>query len=231
MDDTLRQLVDLRDRVIQKNRIAFSNRMAAIERGDDVVAEHDEIIIRKWNDTFAELENELDRQIVEKVEDLAIVNLICGVKGVGNMLAAKMISMIDITKADTPSALWRYCGYAVIDGERERPTKGEKLHYNSRLKSTLYVVGGSFLKSNSPYRAIYDSAKEYYQANREDWTKLHIHNASLRKMIKMFLAHLWVVWRTVEGLPVTEPYAKEKLNHTHNYQPCEFGWEFAIRDK
>ena len=35
MNDELRILVDLRDRVLQKNRIDFGSRLDAIERGDD----------------------------------------------------------------------------------------------------------------------------------------------------------------------------------------------------
>lgn len=55
--------------------------------------------------------------------------------------------------------------------------------------------------------------------------KLHIHNMAMRKMIKQFLADTWVMWRTVEGLPVSEPYifslaAQEKgIAHEHYELP------------
>ena len=141
------------------------------------------------------------------------------------MTAAKIISMIDIERAPHVSSLWRYAGYAVFDGEREKPTKGEKLHYNKRLKTACYLLGGSFLKSNSPYRKEYDSAREYYDANRPEWTKAHCHQAAMRKMIKLFLQHYWVVARTLEGLPVTMPYVHDKLGHAHYYPPQDYGWE------
>jgi hypothetical protein len=41
----------------------------------------------------------------------------------------------------------------------------------------------------------------------------HIHNMALRKMIKLFLAHLWLVWREEAGLPLTKPYAIDKMKH------------------
>jgi len=145
------------------------------------------------------------------------------VRGIGYMLAAKTVAMIDIERAETVSALWRYAGYGVVDGERERPTKGEKLHYNKRLKTTCYLIAVSMLRSNSPYRKIYDSAREYYAANR-DWTKGHCHNASLRKMTKIWLQHLWITWRKLEGMPTNDPYAHEKLAHNSYYTPQEFGW-------
>src|SRR5205085_10179308 len=109
-----------------------------------------------------------------------------------------------------------------IDGKAERPTKGEKLHYNKRLKTTLYLVAGSMLKSNSPYRKVYDDSKNYYTATRPDWTKAHIHMASLRKMEKVFISHLWQTWREAEGLDTRELYVHEKLGHEMKYNKEDF---------
>jgi hypothetical protein len=38
------------------------------------------------------------------------------VKGVGHLLAARLLSRLDITRANTPSAFWAYCGLATIPG-------------------------------------------------------------------------------------------------------------------
>lgn len=224
IDDSLRALVDLRDRTLQKSRIAFGNRLDAIERGADVVSDQARVILEKWQARFEELEKEADKDIAALVGDSPIVADLTALKGVGNLLAAKTIAMIDIYRADTVSALWRYCGYGVSEGERERPKAGEKLHYNIRLKTTLYLVSTSFLRCNSPYRAIYDSSKEYYQANRLEWTKAHIHAAAMRKMTKVFLSHLWERWRTLEELPTRDLYVHERLGHTHQYKASDFGW-------
>jgi hypothetical protein len=217
-----RALVDLRDRQIQKARIQFGNRLTAIENGADESPYRS--YLKKWYSRFDEIEKELDKSIADLSEDFPIIARMTRVKGVGKTLAMKVAVMIDIQRADTISALWRYAGYAVVDGEREKPRKGEKLHYNARLKSTCYLIGSSFLKSNSPYRRIYDEAKVYYQANRPDWTKAHVHNASMRKMIKIWLAHLWMVWREMEGLPVTQPWIADESPHHRIMKPEEFGW-------
>jgi hypothetical protein len=217
-----RALVDLRDRQIQKARIQFGNRLAAIENGMDETPYR--AYIERWFNRFGEIEADLDQSISDLAEDFPIIERMTRVKGVGKTLAMKTAVMIDIRRADTISSLWRYAGYAVIDGQRERPTKGEKLHYNSRLKTTCYLIGSSFLKSSSPYRVIYDNAKEHYQETHPDWTKLHIHNASMRKMIKIWLAHLWIVWREMEGLPVTQPWIADESSHHRIYEPEEFGW-------
>lgn len=44
--------------------------------------------------------------------------------------------------------------------------------------------------------------------------KKHIDYRARRKMVKRFLADLWCVWRSLEGLPVTEPYAVQILGHS-----------------
>jgi len=226
----LRALIDLRDRTIQKSRIGFSNRVSAVDRGTDVMDEQSFKLLERWLERFNMLEAELDNDIETLVEGEEIVEYAIAVKGIGKMLAAKAICMIDIERADTVSALWRYAGYGVVDGEREKPTKGEKLHYNARLKTTCYLIGSSFLRSNSPYRQVYDDARVFYEANRPDWTKGHQHNAATRKMIKVWLSHLWEVWRKLEGLPVRDLYVTEHLGHNHYMRPQDFGWP-EIADK
>ncbi len=223
-DTLLRTLVDLRDRQIQKARIQFGNRLSAIERGDDESDDRQRSVLERYHKRFQDIEKELDADIKEQVAEHPIYEQVSAVKGIGPGLAAKLIAMIDIERAPTISSLWRFAGYAVINGERERPTKGEKLHYNKRLKTTCYLVATAFLRANSPYRRVYDEAKAYYEANRPDWTKGHRHNAANRKMIKVFLSHLWLRWRLLEGLPVSNPYVHDIMKHGSLYAPEEFGW-------
>lgn len=223
--NVLRALIDLRNKTLQKNRIAFGNRLSALDRGADSTGKNERDILDKWFTRFGEMEKEIDRDIRDQAVDVPIIQEMVKIKGISWILAAQIVCMVDIHRADTVSALWRYCGYAVaLDGKRERPVKGEKLHYNARLKTVLYLVGQSFIKSRSPYRAIYDSAKEYYEINRPDWTKDHRHKAAMRKMVKVFLAHTWMVWREMEGLPVRNLYVEEHQGHTHILAPEEFGW-------
>lgn len=221
----LRALADCRDRQIQKARIQFGNRLSALERGaDDAAGSRQHEILTRWHERFQELEAELDGDIAELVREESIYEHLSAVKGIGPILAAKLISMIDIERATTVSALWRYAGYAVIDGERERPTKGEKLHYNKRLKTAVYLVGRQFLMCDSPYRRIYYTAKDKYETTRPDWTPKHRDLAARRRMVKVFLNHLWDRWRRLEGLPTRALYVQEHLGHDHVSRPEEFGW-------
>jgi len=223
-ESALKALIDLRDRTIQKSRIAFGNRIAAIESERDTADEKTMAILNYWKEKFDEMEAQLDMDIGEMIEDDPIIDALISLKGIGKILAAKLVSSIDIHQADTVSALWRYAGYGVVEGEREKPVKGEKLHYNAELKKNIYLIGISFMRCSSPYRDIYDSAREYYQVKHPEWTKGHQHNAALRKMIKIFLSHLWEHWRLLKGLSIRDAFVLERLSHTHKYERFDFGW-------
>jgi len=49
----------------------------------------------------------------------------------------------------------------------------------------------------------------------------HLDAMAVRKMIQLFLACLWLVWREAEGLPMTKPYAIDQLGHNSFIDPWE----------
>lgn len=184
-------------------------------------------------------------------------------KGCGPTMSGVIISEIDVSKADTVSALWSYCGLAVDSktGKAVRMKRGEKAGYNPWLKSKLVkVLGDCLIRANSPWREHYDSYKHRKQNTLVDQCMLckgkgtfkskkeaadeeaagtsgrekkctncegtggpapwgqsdaHRHQAAIRYMVKKFLEEMWVVWRTIEELPVTEPYAVAVLGRKH----------------
>jgi len=44
-------------------------------------------------------------------------------------------------------------------------------------------------------------------------SKGHIHNRAGRKMVKLWIAHIWTTWRQLEGLPIRDPYVQTHLGH------------------
>ena len=219
----LRTMLDTRDQ-IQKIRVRFGNRIDAVIREVDTYDEQSLELLQRYYSEFLNLERQLDADIANQLKDESIYEALISIKGIGPKLAAKLLALIDIRRADTVSALWRYAGYAVIDGKSEQPTRGEKLHYNKRLKTACYLIAKSFLSSDSPYRRVYDEAKVHYEKSRPGWTKMRRHLAAMRKMVKVFLSHLWVRWRELEHLPVSKPYPIDILQHNTYYHPEEFGW-------
>jgi len=47
----------------------------------------------------------------------------------------------------------------------------------------------------------------------------HADSRARRKMVKIFVSHYWLKARTIKGLPISLPYAIEKLGHTHIIKP------------
>lgn len=220
--DMLKTAIDLR-RVLQKSRIAYGLRINAIERGDDNATPEYVQWLDTWHKRLQGNEKEIDDEITEIAKDIQIIQHMINVNGVGFILASKIVSQIDIQRCETVSKLWRYAGYSVgEDGKAERRVKGEKSHYNATLKTDVHLIGVGLLRKNSPYRPIYDIAREKYDGL--GYTKGHAHNSALRKVVKLWLSHLWEVWRSLEGLPIRPPYVLEHGGHTTKYDPRNFGW-------
>jgi len=168
--------------------------------------------------------------------------------------AAKLLAQIDdITKFDTISKLWRFAGWAVIDGEIDKPRRGEKLSYNRTLKSICWRIADQFVRQRTPvYRDEYDRYREEDRRNHPNvicqkcgtlfdpeikrcpgckakntsynllYCNAHMDARARRKIAKLFLAHLWLKWRELEGLPTSDPYVEAILGHTHIVPVPEF---------
>jgi hypothetical protein len=139
--------------------------------------------------------------------------------GIGPVTEAALLSKVDIHKADTVSSLWRFCGLGVEpDGTRQRPMKRKKRTYCAFLKTILiHNLGTLALISTrrSPgqkskhfvypqYRALYDTFRSYYAKNRSTWSKTHVHNAAVRRVVKEYVKHLWLRWRQEHKLSTSK---------------------------
>jgi hypothetical protein len=106
--------------------------------------------------------------------------------------------------------------------------KGKKVNYNPRAKTLMYRVATSFVrqpKDESGYRKLYDQFRAKYEdipcrkIHKDDkgnvipCFKAHKHAKAMHMVNKIFLAHLHRKWRTLLGLPVSEPWAFSFLRH------------------
>jgi hypothetical protein len=133
------------------------------------------------------------------------------VKGIGGVLASGLIAWLSepMLKANYVSQVWSYCGLTP-DSVRK---KNEKLKYNPKLKTFCWKIGQSFIKFDCFGKKLYDDFKEQAKQKHPDWSKLHLHNYARRKVVKIFIASVWEVWRKMNKLQVTEPYPIQILNH------------------
>ena len=193
-------------------------RITAVERGKSNMDADFERAAMGRLDIDARID-EAKAEMVEFGEQVGPVwEWLTSIKGLGQGgLAAQLLAQIDdVAKFATVSKLWRFCGYAVIDGAIDKPTRGEKLPYNRRLKSIGYLIAEQFIRQQtSVYVDIYYDEKQRQARLHPELTPGHIHNRAIRKMVKIFLQQLWVTWRQSEGLLVTEPYVYAVMGHTN----------------
>ena len=150
------------------------------------------------------------------------------VVGVGPVIAAGLLAHIDITRAPTAGAIWRYAG---LDPTSEWK-KGEKRPFNASLKTLCWKLGESFVKvsnhEDAVYGRLYRERKDAEIKKKEAGAfadqaaaklekfkigkttdaykaysvgKLppaHIHARAKRVAVKMFLSHLHQIWYEVE---------------------------------
>ena len=203
-------------------------RISSIERGKsnlDAALEQDFMDIMNLDKLIKLSKNTMVNFGEESAPE--VWNWITSIRGLGEGgLAAQLIAQIDdIGKFSNVSKLWRFAGLAVIDGKAERNQPGEKAHKNGRLRAVCYLISEQFIKQQTPlYADIYYQEKSrlrelHPEPEGKQYTDGHLHNMAMRKAVKIFLQHLWVIWREAEGLPITMPYAIDILQHADYVEP------------
>lgn len=212
-------------------------RISAIERGASDMSAEIERTFLDILDIDTVIRN-MEKQMIDAASMIPVWPWISDIRGLkSGSLAARLLAQIDdIGKFDTVSKLWRFSGYAVIDGKAEKRQPGETAHYNAKLKATVYLVADQFVKQRTPeYVPLYYQYKEYQRYKHPDptckqcdevavkvgqswkcpnkkkghtikYTDAHLNNRSWRRMGKEFLKDLWLKWRQAEGLPISDPY-------------------------
>jgi hypothetical protein len=183
--------------------------------------------------------NALKPAMLRVLKQIPIYNLFLSkVYGVGPLFAAYAISQVDITISKNPSQLRRFFGLAVCNGRLERPTAGQKLPYNATLRTEMFKCmagiwrNAAKTKSTSKYLKIWTDYKQRMR-NSERYNeksntlqnfdadgfrkgaKYVIHATGWHKAADILLEDLYIVWRSIEGLDVRDPYRVEYLDRLH----------------
>jgi len=226
---------------IEKLRVASEVRQSHLALQNRQDPETDEL-----HRHLKDLEDFVDERVAYLIESHPAYPWFSCIKGVGKENIAKVVGLVDIEKAEHISSLHQFAGYGVENGVApKRRRGGGKLGYNSQLRSMCWRLGSSLLRGKGKFYDYYLKEKDkYYQKYENRGVKIvpaaslpkkegkryepdnmisegHIHNQALRKMIKLFLACLWLVWRESEGLPLTNPYAIDILEHKSLISPWE----------
>lgn len=230
---------------VEKQRVAVNVRHSHLKLNDRTDSDTDAVL-----EQLQGVEDFITRRVAAYVKAHPAQPWFSRVKGIGEENIAKIIGLVDITRANSVSSLWKFAGFDVQNGHSPKRQAGQKLSYNSQLRSMCWRVASSLLKANGKFYDYYLKEKAAYVARYEREGKKivkatelpkkegkhyepadmisegHVHNQALRKMAKLFLSCLWHVWRENEGLPTRVPYAVEYQGHTHIIDP----WEMVDRE-
>jgi hypothetical protein len=212
----------------QKGRIGYTQRVAAymLEERDDVDFEE----YRKFGTMLEDAEKMMEKAIKKEIDNYPLwTEWLQYVKGIGPVFASYLICFIgDPGKFDTVSKLWMYSGLGIV-GTEAATYKKHGVKANIRLKSKLWNIAKSFLRNGDGYRTIYEEKRKAYERKhpkkikdgqgKTRYNPAHMLRRAERKTTKIFLQHLWLIWRRLEGLPVTEPYPSAILGHSHIIPP------------
>ncbi len=239
---TLKTMIDGREQV-RKLVNSCNNRLLAMRRRtDDLDAITEEWLMNQGKEVKKELTS-IDKRVVKHLKSMShpIIKSALGVKGIGPITVAYMLVYIDIEKAGYVSAMWSYVG--MVKPSHERYEKGVTGGGNKTLRTVLYTMADSMIKTRSIYRDVYDLEKlklslshkmvktrntqgKLIECKWMDTKPSHRHGAGIRKIIKHFLADWWQVQRTLEGLETPKFYVEEHLGHKDMISPEERGWKY-----
>jgi len=245
-----RYLVDLYY-MMQKQRVATNNQAKALDRDatktGNTAEPHEAIdfVVSQ----FATLEQQVKRILTVYTETHELAWFFDQTVGVGPVIAAGLLSHIDIHKAPTVGHIWNFAG--LNPGIAWR--KGERRPWNAQLKTLCWKMGDSFVKVSGRPDAYYGqvyrerkalelerneagvladeaaraleaknigkSTEAYAHYSAGRLPPAHLDMRARRYAVKLFLSHLHQRWHEQVIGPVPKPFAVAHLGHAHVIEP------------
>jgi len=113
------------------------------------------------------------------------------------------------------SKWWSYMGQGCDeDGKKAHRVDGESCGYSDIGRAITWQISQQFVKhwdkknqvATCKYREFYDYRKAKREKTHANTTPKHRHNMACHESAKVFLAHFWLVARTLDRKPLTKPY-------------------------
>lgn len=233
---------------LQKFRTRLGNQIRAHTQERDDAAVH---LLRYYFRQIEALEKSIPSLMNRWASESEVGVWAMEQKGIGPVFAAGLLAHIDINRAATAGAIWRFAG---LDPTVEWK-KGQKRPWNADLKTLCWKIGESFTKvsgrEDAFYGQLYKQRKQYEIERNESGGNAEAAARTLEKTpkhaqadiyrqgrlpdgriqlraqrwaVKLFLAHWHHVAYEVElGTPPPKPYAISFLDHAHEIRPP--GWD------
>jgi hypothetical protein len=225
---------------LQENRMAFAAQARELEK-----QESPSELVKFLSYNLRLMEKSLKAPLQTYAESTTVGSWAIGQFGIGPVLAAGLLSHIDITKAPTAGSVWRYAG---LD-----PTvvweKGQKRPYNAELKTLCWKIGQSFMKFSGKEECFYGKLYKQDKQRRteknqsgdysefassilekknfkQNQTRKTLESGKLsdaqidaqarRFAVKIFLSHYHAVaYQAHHGTPAPRPYIIAHGDHVH----------------
>lgn len=179
---------------IEKRRVALQTRSTHLAKQGRVDEDADDVLQK-----VQELEDYVDNKVANLLKQHSAYHWFSLVKGVGNENIAKVVGLIDIEKAPTVSSLWKFAGFHVENGKAPRPTPGQKLPYNSKLRTMCWRLGSSLNRAGIRQKC--SKCKNLYGSTHEECPKCGNTESS-----------------TVATSKFSEYYLQEKAKYTNRFK-------------
>jgi len=213
----LKIMIDAREQLRKLSNSSGNRILAMKRRTDDLDKDTLKWLEEKLEETNSKLKK-LDRKITKHIKDhmmFPIVEKAIAIKGLGFITIAYMLIYVDIKKARYASSLWSYVG--LDKPSHKRYTKNVAGGGNKTLRTALYTMAKSMVRTRAVYRDVYDREKQKLSMSE----KL-VETRTVKKEIK---TKMWKDVSKGEGLPTAALYVEEKLGHKEIVRPEERGWE------
>lgn len=150
--------------------------------------------------TLNSIDSIVKRPLSNYVQDSVVGKWASSQVGIGPVLSAGLMAYIDMEKAHSPGAIWRYAG---LD-----PSFTNKKSFNGELKSICWKIGSSFAKYSSKPNSFYG---KLYLQDKERRTKKNEEGLYAQKAEEI-LADLPYKYRSDEQLLAQGKLSDEQID-------------------
>lgn len=153
-----------------------------------------------------------------------LVDFVCPECGKEAKGAGCLSHIIEPRNFPTISSWWAFMGRSVEDGHMPKRKAGVQSTWSTARRTLGFQIGDQFNRQTdkTEYGKYLLERKRLREKTHPEASKGHRLNMAKNETIKLFLSHFWQVARTLEGKPLTLPYAHAQLGHADFRPP--FYW-------
>jgi len=188
-DTEARYLVDTYYQM-QDNRIRSDNQIRAMQEAGEPNK-----VIQHISDSSSTLENQVKLALGRYVDNHIVGDWLKSVMGIGDVLSAGLLAHIDIKKAHTAGAIWRYAGIDptvewlgkeksvnLINSIKEKAGYGKRLKEQELLNVIELTCVALNRRSSGYYEYLAHEEEENTLSNFQKWAARRPYNAELKKL-------------------------------------------------